>query len=94
MLANDYIVVSPYATMVQEQLERWRGQEVMNFNQSMLAHELGRRVTVSMRRCLAELETAGIIARFRYTTPKNGIGVGYTIVQRVSPEKYKAEMPF
>lgn len=73
--AND----RPYLQLVGQAVQSIYEDGHLAFTPAEVAHRIGRKVTTSTRRALAELEERKIIQKYRFWTEKGGLAVAYYI---------------
>lgn len=71
--------ISGYRIKMQNCIQQWKGQGNNTITQEQLCECMGSKVTVCFRRHISELQTDGIVTRFKYETEKGGYRVAYVI---------------
>lgn len=79
MQVTQHPAVSGYRIEMESCLVTWKGGGNTTITQEQLCECMGVKVTVCFRRHISEMQTDGMVTRFKYRTEKGGYKVAYLI---------------
>jgi len=71
--------ISGYRIKLQNCLQEWKGQGNQTITQEQICECMGSKITVCFRRHISEMQSDGLVTRFKYQTEKGGYKVAYVI---------------